>query len=381
MMSIFLFLLINSVSLDSCNGFCWTTNCETETFYPLEIDLGQKLEMSSSSPTSSPMDASEAFYKTAFVIAPKISASLSMIGSILILIDVWRRGKRNRKAQHRILLGMSIVDIHSSIWTALSSYPIKGGVVSNQPLCSAQGWGLQMSITVPIYNTMLSALYLLVVRYKWSEGRLRKMEYFFHGMPLIFGLTTSFAGLGLKLYNNARLWCWISSYPSTCKGSYKNNGVNDCVRGNNAQIYRLAFYYGPLFLTIFLSILLMGSTVQYVVSIERKVLKYNLARSGVSYSRRVATQSFCYLAAFFITWTPLVTSRCIEFIGNTPPRWLLLLGAFFASSQGLFNCLVYFRPNILKYKNKHPEMNWCRFIFHVICSGRTSLVSSYSNTV
>ena len=125
----------------------------------------------------------------------------------------------------------------------------------------------------------------------------------------------------------------------------------------------------------------MGSTVQYVVSIEKKTLKYNLARSGVSYSRRVATQSFCYLAASFLTWTPLVISRCIEFVGNAPPQWLLLLGASFASIQGLFNCLVYFRPKILEYKNRHPEMNWCRFIFHFICSSKTSLVENYSNTV
>ena len=217
----------------------------------LEIDLGQKLEMPSSSPTSSTMDASEAFYKTAFVIAPRISASIGIIGSILILIDVWRRGKRKRKAQHRILLGMSALNIYTSIWTGLSSYPVKGGVVSNQALCSAQGWGLQMSIAGPIYNTMLAAFYLLVIRYKWNEGRLRKMEYFFHGLPLIFGITTSFAGLGLKLYNNAIVWCWISSYPSTCKGSYNNNGVNDCIRGNNAQTYRqvqvnsVVFYFGP----------------------------------------------------------------------------------------------------------------------------------------
>merc|ERR1711862_139059 len=85
---------------------------------------------------------------------------------------------------------------------------------------------------------------------------------------------TSLAGLYLKLYNNANLWCWIASYPSTCKGSYRNNGVNDCIRGNNAHIYRIAFFYGPLFFTIFVSALLMASTVHFVLLVEKKSSRY-----------------------------------------------------------------------------------------------------------
>ena len=112
---------------------------------------------------------------------------------------------------------------------------------------------------------------------------------------------------------------------------------------------RLAFFYGPLFVTIFVAILLIISTVQYVISAERKTRNFSVKsmnlqrqsstrsvssysnlnlqsqasiRSVSSYSNRVATQSFCYLAAYFITWTPLASVRIIQFSGGTVPQWL-----------------------------------------------------------
>ena len=110
---------------------------------------------------------------------------------------------------HRILLAMSIIDINVSFWFCLSSFPIPTANHNSQALCSAQAWGIQMMIAEPIYNTALAAFYLLVIRYKWTREKLKKVEYIFHSLPLCFAIGTSLAGLGLKIYGNANLWCWI----------------------------------------------------------------------------------------------------------------------------------------------------------------------------
>lgn len=260
-----------------------------------------------------------------------------MFGSILIAIEVLRKDRSKITTYHRILLVMSIIDINTSFWFSLSSLPIPGNVVNNQPFCTAQGWALQLSIAFPIYNTMLAAFYLLVIRYKWKQDKLKKAEILFHGLPICFSIGTSLSGIGLHIYGNANLWCWI-------KG--------------DEHVYRLAFYYGPLFVTIFVTMLLMLSTVQYVVSVERKARKFQASTgTGTSYSRRVATQASCYLAVYFITWTPMVTVRLIQFAGGTTPQWLLLLAALFTPFQGFLNCLVYFRPRYLNQRKNYPQMN------------------------
>ena len=129
--------------------------------------------------------------------------------------------------------------------------------------------------------------------------------------------------------------------------------------------------------------LLMISTVRYVYSVEIRssrvfakaksknsndsmLSRHSSVRIGRSYSKRVATQSFCYLVAFFITWTPLATVRVIQFAGGTVPKWLLCFGAFFTPFQGFLNSLVYFRPRIVKYRRKHVDYNCCK-IFSSFC--------------
>jgi len=162
------------------------------------------------SPETTPVDQSAAFYTKAYVIAPRISGPLSILGSILIVTEVLQKKRRYRNAYHRILLAMSIIDINTSFWYSLSSLPIPTDTNHNsQAFCNAQGWGLQASIASPIYNTTLAMFYLLVIRYKWRKDKLRKAEYLFHVFPVVFGLGTSLAGLGLKIYGNANLWCWI----------------------------------------------------------------------------------------------------------------------------------------------------------------------------
>ena len=179
-----------------------------------------------------------------------------MMGSGLIICEVLRDPSKRRKVYHRLLLAMSICDFNTSLWYALSTVCIPRGTENvyapsgTMGTCTAQGFFIQFGIATPLYNAALAVYYLLIVRYQWKEQRMRKAEKVLHAVPLVWATATSLASLGMTLLNNANLWCWIASVPLSCTGSRRNGGVNDCERGDNAWIYRWAFFYGPLWFAI-----------------------------------------------------------------------------------------------------------------------------------
>ena len=78
-----------------------------------------------------------------------------------------------------------------------------------------------------------------MVRYDVSEPKLKYIEPIFHTIAISFGLGTSIAGIPLKLYNNANIWCWLAPLPTDCKDTRTYGIANaTCIRGDNAWIYR-----------------------------------------------------------------------------------------------------------------------------------------------
>jgi len=95
-----------------------------------------------------------------------------------------------------------------------------------------------MGLVSPLYSAFLAIYFWMQVAYpKFKEGRgdLQQLEIFFHVFAWAIPLITAFASLGLKLFNNGRLWCWISAEPMTCVSSMEaEDGVGTCERGDNA---------------------------------------------------------------------------------------------------------------------------------------------------
>lgn len=194
----------------------------------------------------------------ALAIVPKISGSLSILFCALIIFTVARDKNRRNKTYHRLLVGISIVDTSSAFWLALSTWPIPAESTvlwasGNNRTCTLQGFFTNFGIASSFYNTALSLYFLLVIRYGWKESQIKKIEPFLHVIPLLWGFGTSFAGLGLGIFGNANLWCWIA---------------------RKYNVYRWAFFYGPLWTMI---VLVSGISVliyQYVRQLEKRTLKY-----------------------------------------------------------------------------------------------------------
>lgn len=311
-----------------------------------------------------------------------------MIGSGLIIYEVLRNPKNRTKVYHRLLLAMSICDFNTSFWYFLSTWPIPKDTANvfapsgTRASCTAQGFFIQFGIATPLYNAALAFYYLLIIRYQWKEKRMKRAEKYLHAVPLVWASGTSLASLGLTLLNNANLWCWISSVPLSCKGSYRNNGVNDCERGNNSWIYRWAFFYGPLWAAIVCSGVWMLLTYLAVRKTEMASSKWRsrapaaaasstVAMSSVTrkkkekedndrkHSKQVASQAFYYLMAFFFSWLFGTLTRFIQMTSGKTYYPIILLMAIFTPMQGFLNYLVYMRPRWISYRKKHPEWGRC----------------------
>lgn len=204
----------------------------------------------------------------ALVLVPKITGFISLVFSGLVILTVCRCREKRSKTYHRLLLGISCVDVSSSFWLGISTWPIPAetgilGASGNTTSCTIQGFFTQFGVASSFYNASLSIFYLLVIRCGWKEDRIVKIEPWLHAIPIVWALSTAIAGVPLTLYNSANLWCWIAPYQD---------------RGANADLYRWIFFYGPLWMMILITTISVILIFQHVRQLERKSQQYTFRK-------------------------------------------------------------------------------------------------------
>ena len=312
----------------------------------------------------------------AISVIPHITGALSVLGSLFIIVDILRkRQKKLGTTYHRILLGMSLSDVVGSFAVALSTWPIPSlesgtidggsifGASGTQGTCSAQGFFVQVGMAAPLYNGVLSVYYLLMVRYRWNENsnKMRLLENICHVLVWLLALGTAFASLGLGLFNSANVWCWIAPLPLDCVSSVKaENGQGTCVRGDNAWVYRLAFYFIWIWLSFICVTFCMAMVYITVWKQTRRMDRYNV--KGVNLSterqsnvRRVAVQAALYVGAFYMTIIFPSIVRMAQARWNCTSEYfpLSILTVTFYPLQGFWNLIIYIRPRYLRYRKEH----------------------------
>lgn len=319
----------------------------------------------------------------ALAIVPKISGSLSLLGSLFVLQDILRnKKKRGESVYHKIMLGLSLFDAMSSAANIFSTWPSPSnssiyGALGTTATCTAQGFFNEMgNLTTTLYVASLCVRYLLVVKYNWRESQLQKYEALFHLIPIAIGCTMSTIGLPLNLYNNAGWICWYATYPHGCTVDHS------CTRGELANTFRW-IHYGFLwsaiiFVTVSMILIYLkvkdqeqkaqylrdqtdASTRRHAVvdtseSTMRKVSKRlsftNLAmgesaselrqaRKRTTNAKKVAVQASLYVGALYLTWifatvcTKSTRQLSISCLNQIP--FVILL---FNISQSYLTCLT-----------------------------------------
>lgn len=306
----------------------------------------------------------------AVAIAPKFTAGLSAFGSLLTCILIlWPKRKRN--TYHRLVLGMSLCCLSSSVAWFFTTWPIPRGTadvfgaVGTQQTCSAQAFFAQFSLSSVMYNASLSVYYVLVIVKGWPDEKIFKVEPIFHLHSIAWGLGTALASIGLTLFNQVGWDCWIGPHPLGCKESWKNNGITTCTRGDNGSLYQWVFYYAPLWAVITAVTVLMYWVYWTVRKQERVMERYRhrsiagapTDQDRVKKSRQIANQAAYYVGAFLVTWFfPTIFQLVLVISGSGEVNFgLLILTAFFVPIQGLLNLIVFMRPKYLRYVKNNPH--------------------------
>ncbi len=148
-------------------------------------------------------------------IIPKVSGVLSAIGSCYVVQDILRSPtKRTQSTFHRTMIGLSIIDIISSVFgNVLSTWPMPKGqhlfAVGSVASCDAVGFlSVLTAVATPLYSCSLATYYLVQLRYNWSDSRIKALEKWFHIVPWTAGLIVAIMGLALKVNGPSPHHCW-----------------------------------------------------------------------------------------------------------------------------------------------------------------------------
>mmetsp|Transcript_30101 Transcript_30101/g.36773 ORF Transcript_30101/g.36773 Transcript_30101/m.36773 type:complete len:359 (+) Transcript_30101:72-1148(+) len=291
----------------------------------------------------------------ALAIVPKISGSLSMLGSSMILKDILSDQEERSNTYRRLMSMISAFDLVSSFSYFLSTWPIPQGenkgwnspyhyaAVGNATTCTAQGFGIQIGITTVLYNVMLSVYYVFMIRRNTGEKAVQGLEPYLLGIPLIIGLSLAVTPYLMNLYNNSNLWCWIAPDWSLCETMGLDN--SECFKRTN--VFRWVFYYGPLWISAGCIMGCLGRVWWTVRNKEEASTRWrvNGAPTDNQYSRRVAQQAFSYAVIFAIVWLPycIMDLTGIYFHPHDNGFWVMLLVTFCQPLQGFLNFLIYRR--------------------------------------
>ena len=123
----------------------------------------------------------------------KVGGFISCIGSGYIIQDVIRHpNKRSKSVYHRIMVGLSAMDIFYSFFAfVLGSWPMPKGswlwAMGNMATCDAAAViGSFGFIGSPLYNCSLATYYSLQLKYNWQDHRIKKIEKWFHIVPVSY---------------------------------------------------------------------------------------------------------------------------------------------------------------------------------------------------
>jgi hypothetical protein len=319
----------------------------------------------------------------ALSVVPKLTSLMSIFGSTYIVYDVFRRSQIKRMMTlHRLLITMSLCDIIVSIFFFCSSWLIPSfeneyGAMGNWTTCQVQGFFCQFGLAIAYYNLSLTIYYVASIRWGWSQTKIRiQLEPFLHFLPMMLGIGTGLIAIPLQLYNNDSWACWLAGYPRFCNETW-NSAPEDanCIRGDNATLYRWLLYYLFLWIAVLLVIYNMVM-VYYSILGHEKALESNQDQTfqnvdddGKSaeetiiekkrkrrheHSKRVAIQGYWFCSVFLLTWVFPTATRFTEVSGNQVPIQLIFATSTFVPWQGFFNFLVYIMPRIIDSRtNRH----------------------------
>jgi hypothetical protein len=245
----------------------------------------------------------------ALAITKIFSATLSLLASSIIIYKVYLRNREHKKRStscvqsgslrsipkhdittyHRMLVGISILDIMYSFWSALgviSVPPSSGDVFAHGTIasCSTQAFFIQLMPSIVLYMAALNTYFMLKIRYNVSDAVITQhYEFWFHAIPIIVWLVIGIAGLSLKIFGPLgypEMGCWIGGHPFGCVFT------DTCTRGYKIYEYLDWYAWATCFIWLFLSVIVVFVNSILIYTAIRKQEQRNAKYLGASLQRR-----------------------------------------------------------------------------------------------
>ena len=289
----------------------------------------------------------------ALSICCRVSALMSIVGSSIVLHQILAPSRREamlKTMYNRMILTISTMDVIGSLALFMSTWPIPKdtihddwiwGNIGNQTTCNIQGYFIQSSVlSVAFCTTFLCIYFMLLIKYNWSERRLRKMELMMRGtICLVF--ISSIIPLSTEAYNPTLVICWVQSYPIDCDTSDEY----ECLRGDHVVFLRNLFASGPIYICILIITITMSLLYISVREQEKSVSKYRRSQrsesSSSSRTRKVFIKAALFIGSFCFIWIPSLVGGALikqrDVYNIFFPLWI----SIFVPLQGLFNAFIY----------------------------------------
>ncbi|GFH53066.1 hypothetical protein CTEN210_09542 [Chaetoceros tenuissimus] len=213
---------------------------------------------------------------------PKLTAVLSMIGSFFIIRKVYMSPEKRKNIYHRIMFGLSCCDFISSFNYFLGTWLIPKGQIGgygpvfmasgNKATCDMSGFLTNFAVASPLYNGTLAWYYLVSIHQNWPDRKIRKIEKWFHIIPISFAILSSSIALGLDLYGSVDWLCWL--VPAGSSDDWTN-------AQKQFRVFHWLFLFGPLWITVVFVTTVMVLLFRKMRENEKKMEKYR-------YSNRVS---------------------------------------------------------------------------------------------
>lgn len=301
-------------------------------------------------------------------ILPIISGIISIIASSVIIFRVYQSQFNN--PYKRLLFVMSIIDIMASVNFALQPFLLPKETssyvwaIGNHHTCTLSAALLQLSLIGVLYYTSLSFYFLAIVQFGMKPHNFRKkIEPLVHLICLGFPFATMIYGVIVNAYGETQLgpFCYVAKDP-ICE-------AEDIPENTFCNGEFVGWLSGGWILVSVLLIIPTNNIIIYCKVRKTTLQSTNLtsfsssmAESQLARIHTVAVQSFLYVGAFFVTYSPIMIGRIVETLGVTKEdeaRFypLLVVTAIVTPLNGLFNCIIYLRPLYQRYRSRHQQVS------------------------
>ena len=201
---------------------------------------------------------------------------------------------------------------------------------------------------------MLAYYFLLTLNFKVKKSTFRWIEPCMHVFPYLFGSSTALVGAGLGVYGPSELipLCWVDNYPKGCTYDCKSEMIGWIFAGwlGFYSLINLPIVYFLIY--------------RHVRSVYRKTRfgiqgqhSGSISQSETQNLKLIFTQACLYVFAFVCSFWPILVSRLIETYTKSEDLvdisrfyWLLMCQSCFMPLTGMFNALIYHRPNYLELR-------------------------------